>query len=197
MSSARSPTATGRWRRGCSRSARTSTSAIRACWRSRRCCDVKKKVKPYLDLQLVAFPQDGVLRSPGALELLKTALDAGRRRGRRHPAFRAHHGATAPRACASCARSRRSAACWSTCIATRPTTRCRATSRRLACETQRLGLQGRVTGSHLTSMHSMDNYYVSQADPADGGGAAERDRQSADQHHDPGPARHVSRSAAA
>ena len=42
----------------------------------------------------------------------------------------------------------------------------------LACETQRLGLQGRVNGSHLTSMHSMDNYYVSQADPADGRGAA-------------------------
>ena len=34
-----------------------------------RCCEVKKKVKPYLDLQLVAFPQDGVLRSPGAMEL--------------------------------------------------------------------------------------------------------------------------------
>jgi cytosine deaminase len=32
----------------------------------------------------------------------------------------------------------------------------------LAHETQRLGLQGRVTGSHLTSMHSMDNYYVSK-----------------------------------
>ncbi|MFP3366414.1 amidohydrolase family protein, partial [Pseudoalteromonas sp. SIMBA_148] len=29
-------------------------------------------------------------------------------------------------------------------------------------ETQRLGLQGRVTGSHLTSMHSMDNYFVSK-----------------------------------
>jgi cytosine deaminase len=32
----------------------------------------------------------------------------------------------------------------------------------LAAETVRLGLQGRVTGSHLTSMHSMDNYYVSK-----------------------------------
>src|SRR5580765_6587333 len=28
--------------------------------------EVKKRVAPYLDLQLVAFPQDGVLRSPGA-----------------------------------------------------------------------------------------------------------------------------------
>ena len=35
----------------------------------------------------------------------------------------------------------------------------------LAFETQRLGLQGRVAGSHLTSMHSMDNYYVSKLLP--------------------------------
>ncbi|MEY2873603.1 MAG: hypothetical protein RLZZ373_974, partial [Pseudomonadota bacterium] len=35
----------------------------------------------------------------------------------------------------------------------------------LALETQRLGLQGRVTGSHLTSMHSMDNYYASKLIP--------------------------------
>ena len=35
----------------------------------------------------------------------------------------------------------------------------------LAFETQRLDLHGRVTGSHLTSMHSMDNYYVSKLIP--------------------------------
>ena len=35
----------------------------------------------------------------------------------------------------------------------------------LTAETQRLGLHGRVTGSHLTSMHSMDNYYVSKLLP--------------------------------
>ena len=35
----------------------------------------------------------------------------------------------------------------------------------LAYEAQRLGLQGRVAGSHLTSMHSMDNYYVSKLLP--------------------------------
>ncbi|HYF54652.1 MAG TPA: amidohydrolase family protein, partial [Salinarimonas sp.] len=35
----------------------------------------------------------------------------------------------------------------------------------LAGETQRLGLGGRVAGSHLTSMHSMDNYYVSKLLP--------------------------------
>jgi cytosine deaminase len=35
----------------------------------------------------------------------------------------------------------------------------------LAFHAQRLGLQGRVAGSHLTSMHSMDNYYVSKLIP--------------------------------
>src|SRR6202021_3359939 len=35
----------------------------------------------------------------------------------------------------------------------------------LAAETVRLGLHGRVAGSHLTSMHSMDNYYVSKLLP--------------------------------
>jgi len=35
----------------------------------------------------------------------------------------------------------------------------------LTFHTQRVGLQGRVTGSHLTSMHSMDNYYVSKLLP--------------------------------
>jgi cytosine deaminase len=35
----------------------------------------------------------------------------------------------------------------------------------LVYHTQRLGLQGRVNGSHLTSMHSMDNYYVSKLIP--------------------------------
>jgi cytosine deaminase len=35
----------------------------------------------------------------------------------------------------------------------------------LAAEARRLGLQGRVAGSHLTSMHSMDNYYVSKLLP--------------------------------
>jgi len=35
----------------------------------------------------------------------------------------------------------------------------------LAAETVRCGLQGRVTSSHLTSMHSMDNCYVSKLIP--------------------------------
>ena len=39
--------------------------------------DVKRRVAPYLDLQLVAFPQDGVLRSPTAFGNLKRAIAMG------------------------------------------------------------------------------------------------------------------------
>ena len=38
-------------------------------------------------------------------------------------------------------------------------------SRRSPAEAKRLGLGARATGSHLTSMHSMDNYYVSKLLP--------------------------------
>ena len=39
--------------------------------------EVREKVKGYLDLQLVAFPQDGVFRDETALENTKRALDMG------------------------------------------------------------------------------------------------------------------------
>ncbi|MCW8223131.1 cytosine deaminase, partial [Verminephrobacter eiseniae] len=39
--------------------------------------EVRQRVAPYLDLQLVAFPQDGVLRTPGGLDNLQRALALG------------------------------------------------------------------------------------------------------------------------
>lgn len=39
--------------------------------------DVRDQMRPYLDLQLVAFPQDGYYRYDGGVELLKRALDMG------------------------------------------------------------------------------------------------------------------------
>ena len=39
--------------------------------------EVKRKVAPYLDLELVAFPQDGYYRSPTAVQNLTRALDKG------------------------------------------------------------------------------------------------------------------------
>ena len=39
--------------------------------------EVKRLVAPYLDLQLVAFPQDGALRDPQAMDKLQRALSMG------------------------------------------------------------------------------------------------------------------------
>ena len=39
--------------------------------------DVKRRVAPYIDLQLVAFPQDGLYRSPNSEHNLLRALDMG------------------------------------------------------------------------------------------------------------------------
>ena len=37
----------------------------------------REEYKDRLDIQVVAFPQDGVAREPGAKELIKDALDLG------------------------------------------------------------------------------------------------------------------------
>ena len=126
--------------------------------------EVKKKVKPYLDLQLVAFPQDGVFRAPGAMELLKKALDRGVDVVGGIPHFERTmaDGAASVRALCEIAAERGLLVDMHCDETDDPMSRHVET---LACETQRLGLQGRVTGSHLTSMHSMDNYYVSKLIP--------------------------------
>jgi len=123
--------------------------------------EVKRRVAPYLDLQLVAFPQDGVLRSPGALDLLKEAL----RRGVDVVGGIPHFERTMAEGAASVTLLCKLAAEQGKLVdmhcdeSDDPLSRHVET---LAFETQRLGLHGRVTGSHLTSMHSMDNYYVSK-----------------------------------
>lgn len=125
---------------------------------------VREQVKPYLDLQLVAFPQDGVLRSSGAVGILQRALDLGVDVVGGIPHFERTmaEGAESVKLLCELAASRglrvdmhcdETDDPWSRHIET------------LALHTQRLGLQGRVAGSHLTSMHSMDNYYVSKLLP--------------------------------
>jgi cytosine deaminase len=87
--------------------------------------EVKRRVKPYLDLQLVAFPQDGVLRSKGAFENLKRAISMGVDVVGGIPHFERTM-ADGAESCAFCASSRRRRACAWTCIATNRTTQCRA-----------------------------------------------------------------------
>ena len=126
--------------------------------------EVKKRVAPYLDLQLVAFPQDGVLRSPGALANLERALELGVEVVGGIPHFERTMADGAESVRLLCERAaRRGLRVDMHCDETDdPMSRHIET---LAFHTQRLGLQGRVNGSHLTSMHSMDNYYVSKLIP--------------------------------
>jgi cytosine deaminase len=123
--------------------------------------EVKKRVAPYIDLQLVAFPQDGVLRSPSALANLKRALDNGVDVVGGIPHFERTmvEGAASVKLLCEIAAERGLRVDMHCDESDDPLSRHVET---LAYETQRLGLHGRVTGSHLTSMHSMDNYYVSK-----------------------------------
>jgi len=126
--------------------------------------EVKKQVAPYIDLQLVAFPQDGVLRAPGAMDNLKRALDKGVDVVGGIPHFERTmaDGALSVKLLCELAAERGLRVDMHCDESDDPLSRHVET---LAFETQRLGLHGRVTGSHLTSMHSMDNYYVSKLLP--------------------------------
>ncbi len=125
---------------------------------------VKQQVAPYLDLQLVAFPQDGLLRSPTALVNLKRALDMGIDVVGGIPHFErtSEQGTESIRILCELAAERGLRVDMHCDESDDPMSRHIET---LAFHTHRLGLHGRVTGSHLTSMHSMDNYYVSKLIP--------------------------------
>jgi cytosine/creatinine deaminase len=125
---------------------------------------VKKRVAPYLTLQLVAFPQDGLYRYPGARDLLLQALDLGVEVVGGIPHFERTmvDGAASVQDLCEIAADRGLLVDLHCDETDDPHSRHIET---LAYETQRLGLQGRVAGSHLTSMHSMDNYYVSKLLP--------------------------------
>ncbi|AHF88825.1 cytosine deaminase (plasmid) [Rhizobium leguminosarum bv. trifolii WSM1689] len=126
--------------------------------------EVRKKVAPYIDLQLVAFPQDGYYRSPGAIDALNRALDMGVDIVGGIPHFERTMGEGTASVEALCRiAADRGLPVDIHCDETDdPLSRHIET---LAAETIRFGLQGRVAGSHLTSMHSMDNYYVSKLIP--------------------------------
>lgn len=123
--------------------------------------DVRQRVSGYLDLQLVAFPQDGLYRAPNgernllrALEMgvdviggiphFERTMEDGARSVRRLCAIAAEKGLPVDLHCDE---------------TDDPASRHVET---LAAETVRLGLGGRVVASHVTSMHSMDNYYATK-----------------------------------
>ncbi len=125
---------------------------------------VKEAVKDYIDLQLVAFPQVGLYRAPNGRENLIRALDMGVDVVGGIPHFERtmQDGADSLQDLCEIAADRGLMVDIHCDETDDPNSRHIET---LAFETTRLGLEGRVAGSHLTSMHSMDNYYVSKLLP--------------------------------
>ena len=124
---------------------------------------VKEKFKDFIDIQLVAFPQDGLLRSE-CLDNLNKALDMGVDLVGGIPHFERNmsQGNESIKILCEIAEKRGLLVDMHCDESDDPI------SRQIECltsETIRLGLQGRVAGSHLTSMHSMDNYYFSKLLP--------------------------------
>ena len=126
--------------------------------------EVRRQVAPYLTLQLVAFPQDGFYRAPAARTNLLRALEMGVEVVGGIPHFErtmAEGGRSVAEIC-ELAAGRGLMVDLHCDESDDPLSRHIET---LAFDTHRLGLGGRVAGSHLTSMHSMDNYYVSKLLP--------------------------------
>lgn len=123
--------------------------------------EVKEQVKPYLDIQLVAFPQDGLYRTPNSRNNLIRSLDRGIDVVGGIPHFERtmQQGTDSIYDLCKIA-SERGLPVDMHCDETDdPMSRHVEV---LADATLRYGLQKRVTGSHLTSLHSMDNYYASK-----------------------------------
>jgi len=126
--------------------------------------EIREEFKPYIDLQLVAFPQDGYLRHEGSRTHMLRALDMGVDVVGGIPHFERtmEEGTLSVKLLCELAEKRGLPVDMHCDESDDPLSR---HVESLAYHTKRLGLQGRVTGSHLTSMHSMDNYYVSKLMP--------------------------------
>jgi cytosine deaminase len=126
--------------------------------------ELREAVKDYIDLQLVAFPQDGLYRTETGRANLLRALDMGVDVVGGIPHFERTMQEGADSLVDMCRiAAERGLMVDIHCDETDdPLSRHIET---LARETLRHGLGGRVAGSHLTSMHSMDNYYVSKLLP--------------------------------
>ncbi|KPP90228.1 MAG: cytosine deaminase [Rhodobacteraceae bacterium HLUCCA08] len=126
--------------------------------------EVRKRVAPYIDLQLVAFPQDGLYRAENAEENLVRALDMGVDVVGGIPHFERtmEDGARSVKHLCRIAAERGLPVDLHCDESDDPMSRHVET---LAAETTRLGLGGRVVASHVTAMHSYDNYYASKLIP--------------------------------
>ncbi|MCY4260063.1 MAG: cytosine deaminase [Rhodobacteraceae bacterium] len=126
--------------------------------------EVRSEIASYIDLQLVAFPQDGHHRSPNGHMNLLRALDRGADVIGGIPHFEQTMADGTQSVIDLCRLAEeRGLPVDLHCDETDdPMSR---HIEQLVAETRRRGMAGRVTGSHLTSMHGMDSYYVSKLLP--------------------------------
>ena len=122
--------------------------------------EIKDEMKDYIELQLVAFPQDGLLRSSCHKNLIKS-LDMGVDVVGGIPHFERtmDEGSESIKILCELAEKRNLLVDMHCDESDDPNSRHIET---LTLHTNRLNMKGRVAGSHLTSMHSMDNYYFSK-----------------------------------
>lgn len=121
--------------------------------------EVKEEMADVVDLQLVAFPQEGVLSFGGSLDLMEESLKLGCDVVGAIP----HYEATRELGVASIEEAFKLAARYN-----RPIdVHCDETDDEqsrfvevMAWETIKHGMQGRVTASHTTAMHSYNNAYA-------------------------------------
>lgn len=123
--------------------------------------EARDEVKDWLDLQFVAFPQDGYLRNELGRQNIVKALDKGLDVVGGIPHFERTYddGSESLRQLCRIAADRGLMVDIHCDETDDPASR---HIEMLAREAVHLGLQGRVTGSHLTSMHSMNNDYASK-----------------------------------
>ncbi|MBC8512961.1 MAG: amidohydrolase family protein [Candidatus Thioglobus sp.] len=126
--------------------------------------ELRKEMRDWIDIQLVAFPQNGYLRYKNSIKNLGRALKKGVDviGGIPHFERTMNEGSLSIKLLCELAAEKDLLVDMHCDESDDPMSRHVET---LAFEAHRLGLEGRVTGSHLTSMHSMDNYYVSKLIP--------------------------------
>ena len=122
--------------------------------------EIREEMKEFINLQLVAFPQDGLLRAD-CLDNLIRSLDMGVDviGGIPHFERTMADGTESIKILCELAEKRNLLVDMHCDESDDPLSR---HVEMLTYHTHRLRLNGRVAGSHLTSMHSMDNYYFSK-----------------------------------
>ena len=123
--------------------------------------ELREEFRGLVDIQLVAFPQHGLLRFPNAIRLLDQALDMGIEvvGGIPHYERTREAGIESIRLLMDRAQRRNLRVDMHCDETDDPLSRFAEV---LAEQTVARDMQGRVTGSHLTSMHSVDNYYFAK-----------------------------------